>query len=122
MEFAVNAVKVATPGSSDSPPGGEYIAIAVGMKNISKSPIQISGTSAMYSGGNFALGDVFGKNYDPARCSCGVGPPPNGVVSPGGLLAGTLVYDVPKGSQLVLVFTPDVSDPSASAYVDLGTI
>ncbi len=93
---------------------GQYLAVAVSLQNNGSKEVRI------YSPVSFSLRDGTGQTYDETIVSSAHNPP-DGPIAPGDKLAGTLVYDVPKGQDFRLYFTLNVfSSSGGGVIVDLG--
>jgi hypothetical protein len=97
------------------PAQGEFMLVTVEVHNTLDSggqPLSIS------SAGNFELQDGSGQTYSPVIIP-GAAKPPDGSISPGASLNGTLGYDVPSGQTFTLLFKNDQIF-NGQILVDLG--
>jgi hypothetical protein len=97
----------------DVPKNGQFLAVAVTFQNNGSKEVRITGLLS------FTLRDGNGQSYDEAFVADAPNPP-DGAVAPGDKLAGTLVFDVPKGQHFKLYFTANLFS-TGSVVVDLGT-
>ncbi|MGH7746940.1 MAG: DUF4352 domain-containing protein [Candidatus Dormibacteria bacterium] len=111
--YSVTSAKVVQPGEFDPAPTGEYLAVAVAFTNQGASPVDVS---SMVS---FSLRDANGQTYNETIIT-GQPNAPDGEIAAGDKLAGTLIYDAPKGGDLKLYFKNDIFSGGA-VVVDLGT-
>ena len=95
-----------------TPSKGQFMTVAVAFQNNGKSAVAISSMAS------FTLRDANGQSYTETILP-NVPAPPDGEIAPGDKLAGTMVYDVPKGLGFKLYFKKSLFD-TGSVIVDLG--
>ena len=91
--------------------GSRFVAVDVEVKNVSASPQVIS------SFGQFELKDSQGKSYDAAVLRGG-SPPVGGPLAVGASRRGIIAYEIPGGSQgLLLVFKDRLADKGDATII-----
>ncbi len=107
----VNSVKTSTGDSVFSPKAGNtYIVIDVTVKNTSSSPQDVSSLI------NFELQDSTGQKYQEAFTDIGTPPDQTGL-TPGGLIRGQLVYEVPASMhQFTLSYVDILGDGTLATW------
>lgn len=118
-QVAVNDVVLVVNGATSSvgseyqkPTAGQYLLVAVSLQNTGATPVRVSSVL------NFELRDDTGQTYNMTFLS-GVPAAPDGVIAPGDRLAGTLVYDTPKGKGFRFYFKSTIF-AGKQAIVELG--
>ena len=113
----LSVTKVTAPFTSQGhvPAQGQFMLVDVQVHNSEPANGDVLTISSLT---NFQLVDGAGRSYQQAAVA-GFPKPPDGSVSPGSTLSGSLAYDVPLGQSYRLLFN-DKAISSGPIAVDLG--